>query len=204
VQRYDKMLHALGLEDHELDRRADLGSPWRPLALVAQAVAVYLLLPPLLVLGYAVNYPVALALGALARRLGAKVKDEASLKLLLAAGVFPILWLGLSLLVAWGEINLHQLFREVPEAPWLAGVATFLLCAVGGWAAVRYTRLAAETYRALRVRLTRARRRRTVERLARERAAIYEAALALSEGLELPGGVAANGRITAEASGGAP
>ncbi|HLE85408.1 MAG TPA: 1-acyl-sn-glycerol-3-phosphate acyltransferase [Thermoanaerobaculia bacterium] len=198
VQRYDKMLHALGLEDHELDRRADLGSPWRPLALVAQAVAVYLLLPPLLVLGYAVNYPVALALGALARRLGAKVKDEASLKLLLAAGVFPVVWLGLSLLVAWGEINLHQLFPQVPEAPWLAGVATFLLCAVGGWAAVCYTRLAAETYRALRVRLTRTRRRRTVARLARERAAIYDAALALSTGLDLPGAVAADGRITAE------
>jgi MFS family permease len=199
VQRYDKMLHALGLEDHELDRRADLGSPWRPLALVAQAVGVYLLLPPLLVLGYAVNYPVALILGALARRLGAKVKDEASLKLLLGAGVFPLVWLAVSLLVAWGEINLHQLFREVPEAPWLAGVATFLLCSVGGLAAVRYTRLAAETYRALRVRLTRARRRRTVARLARERAAIYEAALALSEGLDLPGAVATDGRITAQA-----
>jgi hypothetical protein len=70
---------------------------------------------------------------------------------------------------------------------------------VGGLAAVRYTRLAAETYRALRVRLTRARRRRTVARLARERAAIYEAALALSEGLDLPGAVATDGRITAQA-----
>jgi glycerol-3-phosphate O-acyltransferase / dihydroxyacetone phosphate acyltransferase len=201
VQRYDRMLDALGLEDHELDLRADLGSPWRPAALVGQAVAVYLLLPPLLVLGYAVNYPVAWVLGAVARRLGAKVKDEGSLKLILGAGIFPLVWLVLSLLVAWGEVNLHQLFPQVPQAPWLAGVVTFLLCAAGGWVAVRYTRLAAETYRALRVRLTRARRRRTVERLARERAAIYEAALALSEGLELPGAVDPTGQISAKAAG---
>ncbi|HEX6200283.1 MAG TPA: 1-acyl-sn-glycerol-3-phosphate acyltransferase [Thermoanaerobaculia bacterium] len=195
VKRYDKVLHALGLEDHELDLRADLGSPWRPVSLVAQAVGVYLLLPPLLVLGYAVNTPVFLALGPVARRLGAKVKDEATLKLLLGAGVFPAVWLLVSLLVAWGEINLHQLYPQVPQVPWLAGIVTFLLCAAGGWVALRYSRLAAETYRALRVRLTRARRRRTVERLARERAALYEAALALSQGLDLPGAVAANGRV---------
>ncbi|HSL82603.1 MAG TPA: 1-acyl-sn-glycerol-3-phosphate acyltransferase [Thermoanaerobaculia bacterium] len=201
VKRYDKMLHALGIEDHELDLRADLGSPWRPLSLAAQAVGVYLLLPPLLVLGYAVNTPVFLALGPVARRLGAKVKDEATLKLLLGAGVFPAVWLLVSLLVAWGEINLHQLYPQVPGVPWLAGIVTFLLCAAGGWVALRYSRLAAETYRALRVRLTRARRRRTVERLARERAALYEAAVALSRGLDLPGAVAPNGRVVAEPPG---
>lgn len=197
VRRYDRMLEALGLEDHDLDERPDLGSPWRVASLLGQAVAVYLLLPPLLVLGFLVNTPVALALGAVARRLGAKVKDEASLKLLLGASVFPLTWLAVSLLVAWGQINLHELYPQVPQAPWLAGIATFLLCSVGGWVAVRYLRLAAETYRALRVRLTRARRRRTIERLLRERAVLFEAATGLSEGLELPGAVAADGRITA-------
>lgn len=198
VRRYDRILAALGLEDHELDDRADLGSPWRPVSLVAQAVGVYLLLPPLLVLGYLVNAPVFFALGPVARRMGAKVKDEATLKLLLGAGVFPLVWLIVSLLVAWGELNLHQLYPQVPQVPWLAGIVTFLLCSVGGWAALRYSRLAAETYRALRVRLTRRRRRRTVERMARERAVLYEAALALSQGIDLPGTVAPNGRIVAE------
>ncbi len=197
VRRYDRVLEALGLEDHELDVRADLGSPWRPVLLVAQAVGVYLLLPPLLILGYLVNAPVFVALGPVARRLGAKVKDEATLKLLLGAGVFPLVWLVVSLLVAWGQIGLHHLYPQIPEAPWLAGLVTFLLCSVGGWVALRYSRLAAETYRALRVRLTRARRRRTVERLARERANLYEAALALSKGLDLPGAVAPNGRVVA-------
>lgn len=197
LRRYDRLLEALDLEDHELDARADLVSPWRGAALVAQAVAVYMLLPPLLVLGYLVNTPVALALGALARRLGAKVKDEASLKLILGASVFPLTWIAVSLLVAWGQINLHEIYPQVPEAPWLAGVVTFLLCSVGGWVAVRYLRLAAETYRALRVRLTRARRRRTVERLARERAVLFDASEALAGGLELPGAVAADGRIVA-------
>ena len=198
VRRYHRVLESLGLDDHELDTRADLGSPWRLLGLLAQALVVYLALPPLLVLGYLVNAPVALALGAVGRRLGAKTKDEATIKLILGATVFPLTWVAVSLLVAWGWINLHELYPQVPRAPWLAGVVTFLLCSVGGWLALHYARFAAETWRALRVRLTRARRRRFVERLARERAALYEAAVALSEDLELPGVVVADGTVAAE------
>lgn len=198
VRSYDRTLAALGLEDHELGTRADLGSPWRTLLLVAQAVGVYLLLPPLLVLGYVVNTPVALALGAFARRTGGKVKDQASIKVIVGLLVFPLVWIGVSLLVAWGQINLHDLFPgRVPEAPWLAGIATFLLCSVGGWAAVRYLRIAGETYRAIRVRLTRTMRRHAVHRLARERAVLFEAAEALARGIELPGEVTSDGRVTA-------
>jgi glycerol-3-phosphate O-acyltransferase / dihydroxyacetone phosphate acyltransferase len=196
VRRYDRLLAALGLEDHQLDRQPDLGSPWRPLALVGQAAGVYLFLPPLLILGYLVNTPVLLLLGAAARRLGGKVKDEASLKLLLGAVALPVVWLAVALLAAWGQLSLHRLDPRVAEAPWLAGTAAFLLCSVGGWVALRYSRLAVETYRALRVRLTRSRRRRTVERLLRERATLYEAALALARGLELPGQLARDGRVS--------
>jgi glycerol-3-phosphate O-acyltransferase / dihydroxyacetone phosphate acyltransferase len=201
VRSYDRTLEALGLEDHELGTRADLASPWRTLLLVAQAIGVYLLLPPLLILGYVVNTPVALALGAFARRTGGKIKDQASIKVIVGLLVFPVVWLATSLLVAWGQINLHGLFPgRVPEAPWLAGVVTFLLCSVGGLVAVRYLRLARETYRAIRVRLTRAMRRRAVNRLARERAVLFEAAQALAQGLELPGEVTPEGRITAVGS----
>lgn len=197
VRSYDRTLQALGLEDHELGTRADLASPWRTLLLVAQAIGVYLLLPPLLILGYVVNTPVALALGAFARRTGGKVKDQASIKVIVGLLVFPVVWLAVSLLVAWGQINLHDLFPgRVPEAPWLAGIVTFLLCSLGGLVAVRYLRLAGETYRAIRVRLTRAMRRRAVHRLARERAVLFEAAQALAEGLELPGEVTPDGRVT--------
>lgn len=195
VRRYHAVLEGLGLHDHELDAEADLVSPWRLAALLGQALVVYLVLPPLLVLGYLVNTPIALALGVAGRRLGARVKDEATIKLLLGASVFPLTWLALSCLVGWGVINLHGLYPQVPELPWLAGTMTFLLCSIGGWLAVRYARIAAETYRALHVRLTRARRRRFVERLARERAALFEAASQLSEGLDLPGAVAADGRV---------
>jgi len=198
VRRYHAVLEGLGLHDHELDTEADLASPWRLAALLGQAVVVYLVLPPLLVLGYLVNTPIALALGVAGRRLGARVKDEATIKLLLGASIFPLTWLALSCLVGWGVINLHGIYAQIPEAPWVAGAVTFLLCSVGGWLALRYARIAAETYRALRVRLTRARRRRFIERLVRERAALFETAAALSEGLDLPGAVASDGRIVAD------
>lgn len=201
VRRYGRALDALGLDDHELDEQADLGSPWPLVWLVAQAVAVYLVLPPLLVFGYVVNAPVALVLSALARRFGAKVKDEASLKLLLGVVAFPLVWLGVSLLVVWETVRLGAFYPQIPDNPWLAGVVTFLLCSVGGWVALRYLHVPLEIYRALKIRLARARRQGAVRHLLEERAAIFEAALALSEGLDLPGSVAPDGRIVAGAPG---
>lgn len=195
VERYDTELRALGLDDHELGHRADLGSPGDGILLVIQALAVYLVLPPLLILGYLVNVPVALGLGWAARRLGAKRKDVATLKLLLGAVAFPAIWLVMALLVAWGTLNIHDAYPQIPEAPVWAGVVTFLLCSVGGVLGLRYLRLAKSTYRSLRVRLTRARRRRAVERLRDERAALFEATMELAADLELPGTVESDGRI---------
>lgn len=192
VEAYDQELVALGLEDHELDRGE--GGPLRPLrtlGLVLGAVLVYLVLPPLLVLGYVVNVPVALGLAALARRLGGEKKDVATLKLLFGVVAFPVTWTVVALLVAWGQINLHDAYPAIPRAPWLAGVVTFLLCSVGGWIGLAYLRVAAGLYRTLRVRLTKARRRRAVARLLVQRRRLYEAGMDLAHGLELPGTVGA-------------
>ena len=73
-----------------------------------------------------------------------------------------------------------------------AGVPVYFLDTVGGALAVRYRSLARETWRALQVRFTRARRSATIERLRAERSAIYEAVAQLAEDLQLPGSVAAD------------
>ena len=198
VEAYDAALRSLGLEDHDLDGEDRRASVLRAVGLAVQAVVVYLLLPPLLVLGYVVNVPVAMGLGELARRTGREKKDEATLKLLLGAVAFPAVWLGLALLVAWGQINLHDAYPAIARAPWAAGIVTFLLCSVGGWIGLRYLRSAGELYRALRVRLTRARRRRAVARLLVLRSHLFEEAMRLAEGLELPGVVTAEGKIDPE------
>jgi 1-acyl-sn-glycerol-3-phosphate acyltransferase len=203
VEEYDADLRALGIEDHELDRAPRRGRAGAALLLALQVLAVYFILPPLLVIGYAVNAPGALALLALNAAVRKHKKDEATVKLLVGALLFPLSWLAAGLAATRLHVTLHDAFPSIPNTPVLAGVMVGLLAAIGGAVAVRYLRRARETARALRVRMTRWRRSRSLERLRAERAALCNELLAVAEdvvaeGVALPGEVAADGRIVAE------
>jgi 1-acyl-sn-glycerol-3-phosphate acyltransferase len=195
VREYDDDLRALGLEDHELDSSPRLASLWLTGILVLQAILVWLILPPLLLIGFAANLPTALALQALAKFASKSYKDEASVKVLVGTIVFPLTWLVIALLVGWGQTRLHTLYPQIPNAPMLTGVVAFVLSVIGGVVALLYQRLVRETWRSIRVRLTRARRSEAIERLRQERSRLYDQFMHLSEGLDLPGVVARDGRI---------
>jgi 1-acyl-sn-glycerol-3-phosphate acyltransferase len=195
VERYDQDLRSLGLEDDELDRDPRLLSRWLGAIIVAQFVLVFLLLPPILLLGYLVNVPSALLLWAVAKLAARKRKDEATVKLLVGAVLFPLTWLGAGLLAARLHEALHAPFPSIPDRPALAGALVALLAALGGAIAVRYRRVSWETARAVRVRLTKATRGEAVARLRAERAVLTDAIEALAAGLPLPGVVASDGRI---------
>jgi 1-acyl-sn-glycerol-3-phosphate acyltransferase len=195
VFEYDSDMRVLGIEDHELDRDPRLASPMLVLILLAQVLLVFLLLPPLLLVGYLVNAPAVLALWVASKVFSKKKKDEATIKVLLGAVLLPTSWLLAGGLAWWGHAQLHTLFPTLPETPWLAALSTVALGITGGMLAMRYLRLANETLRSVRVRLTRSRRRIALDRLRRERAQIYEATMQLIEGLELPGEVGEDGRI---------
>jgi hypothetical protein len=160
-----------------------------------QILGVFLLLPPLVVLGYLVNLPTALGLVALAKLSARKLKDEATVKLLAGMIAFPLTWIAVGVLAGLGHHQLHLGFPRIPDTPWLAGVTTAALGAVGGAAALRYLGVARETARAVRVRLTRQRATRAVARLRRERDKLFDEIVALVEGVELPGEVAEDGRV---------
>ena len=87
------------------------------------------------------------------------------------------------------------MYPGIPDTFVTAGVVTFLLAFTGGAISLRYLRLARETARAIRVRLTRERRRMTVVRLKVDRAELCEALIGLGEGLDLPGQVMPDGTI---------
>lgn len=195
VREYDADLRAMQMEDHELDKAPRLASPWLALILLAQIATVYILLPPLLIVGYVVNLPAAVACLALAKWAGSQAKDEASIKVIAGALLFPLSWLAAGLLAAWGHTRLHQAFASVPDAPVFAGLVTLALGAAGGAVALRYGGLSRETVRAMRIRLRRRRRWYTVARLKVERRKLCDIVAGLSEGLELPGEVAADGRV---------
>lgn len=195
VETYDADLRALQIEDYDLDRNPTLLPPWLATLLVLQAIAVFLLLPPLIVLGYVVNLPTALLLRGIAA-FGAKLdKDEATIKLLLGLVLFPATWVAAGFLAIRGHAALHALYPALPSDPTLTGVVTGLLAGLGGAFAVRYLRVASEVARAVRVRLLRRSRWVAVQRLRIERARLCVAIEALAEGLDLPGEVAPDGRV---------
>lgn len=202
VTQYDADLRALRLEDYDLDRPPSLGSKWLALFLGLQIFGVFVVLPVLVLVGYLVNLPTALGLIAISKVAARKLKDAATVKLLLGMIAFPLTWITVGVLAGIGHHQLHLAFPRLPDTPWLAGSVVALLGALGGAVALRYLSMARETARAVRVRLTRQQSTRAVARLRRERDAIYDAIVALSEGIALPGEVAEDGRVRAMSPGG--
>jgi hypothetical protein len=109
-------------------------------------------------------------------------------------------WGGIGFGVWQGWLNLHASFPDsIPSSPIQAAVVTLLLGALGGLVSLKYTEHTRATLRALRVRLTRRRYRDSVTRLRDERAQITVAIEAMSEGLDLPGALDAEGRVVPKA-----
>ncbi len=198
IRLYDQDLRAMALHDHELDRGPKLLRPILGLYLLLQAMLVFVLLPPVLLVGYVVNlFPLA-GLKVLSKVFAKARKDEASIKLLFGIVAFPLAWGGAAVVAAMTHGKLHTIWPNLPDTPMFAGFMAVVFGVVGGIIALPYSRLVQETLRSLRVRLTRAARAREITRLKVERAELFEAVIGLSAGLDLPGAVDPSGRIVAE------
>ena len=195
AREYDEDMTALGIQDHELDEGPRMASVWLTANLILQAIIIWFVLPPLLVIGFVVNFPTALALTALSKVASKAYKDEASVKVLVGAIAFPLTWLLVAVIVGWGQTRLHTLYPQVPNAPVITGVFAFVLSALGGVIALMYQRWVSRTMRSIRVRLTQARRSQSIQRLKEERSRLFDRLMELSEGLELPGEVTPDGRV---------
>lgn len=199
LAEYDADLEALGIEDHELSRDPRLMRPAISLAL--QVFLVFFILPPVLLVGGIVNLPAALLLWGVSKLAAKRKKDEATIKLLGGAILFPLVWV-LAGAFAWQAHSFAQAwFPTLPDSPWPAVGALIASGVISGFFTLQYLRLIRETLRGLRVRLTRARRQNTVNRLRKERSELYEAITGLARGLDLPGHVTAEGRVVAEEEG---
>ncbi len=195
VSAYDEALRAVKLEDDDLDKPPRIGSKWLPLLLAVQAAVVFLVLPPILVLGVLINAPAFLAIRLVSRAASKQYKDTATIKLLCGLILFPLSWLIAALLVGLGQIELHNAMQGVPRAPWWAGITTFLIGAFGGALALFYMELVRSTWTSLKIRAKRRWGSTIIQQLAAERATLYDSVEELREGLELPGDVLADGRV---------
>jgi 1-acyl-sn-glycerol-3-phosphate acyltransferase len=197
LERYDGYLRSLGMEDHELDQPPPIQGPGDWLLAVLRALAVYVLLLPLVVIGYAVNLPPALLLSGIASTVGGR-QSVASIKLGGGIVLFPLTWALWGWLAARGSLGF---LPWLPAAPALAGGAMVLLSVGGAVVMLAYVGWALSTLRALRVRLTRDQRARALQRLRKERARLCDDLIALGVGLALPGVVEPDGRIARMATG---
>jgi 1-acyl-sn-glycerol-3-phosphate acyltransferase len=186
VEFYDRCLRALKIEDHELDGASWKLSTRKTLLLLLQFLVVYLVLPFFLVIGAVVNLPPLLLLQGLTKTAANKYKDEASIKMLVGAVLFPVTWLLASWLVAWGGGVLAASYPEIPYSPALTFVLAFVLSAFGGLLALQFRELATETLHNLRVRLTLTRRKHAVEWLQEERSSLFDRFIALDRKLGSP------------------
>jgi glycerol-3-phosphate O-acyltransferase/dihydroxyacetone phosphate acyltransferase len=174
VDRYDRDLRNLGLEDGDLDADPRLMAPGLFWLVLLQGVLAFLLMPPVLVLGFLVNAPVALLIRGLATVFGKMRKDQATIKLLAGVVLYPLAWaaLGYAGYAMHDAIDDQYLF---PHSPVLAGFTLAFMAMIGGAFALFYLEFARETARSIRVRLTRRQRVWSLSRLRGERARLAQA-----------------------------
>ncbi len=195
VSAYDKALRAVKLEDDDLDKPPPIESKWLPVILAVQAAVVFLVLPPILVLGVLINAPPYFAIQVISRIASRQYKDTATIKLIAGVVLFPLSWVIAALLVGLGQIELHNTFQGISRAPWSAGITTFFVGAFGGALALVYLELVRTTWTSIKIRAKRRWGSTIIRQLSAERAALYEAIEELREGLDLPGDVLADGRV---------
>ncbi len=172
VAGYDQDLEALGLEDHELSVKPRLASPWWVALSVLQFLLVFLLIPPILVAGYVINVIPYYLLKGVTRVVAKQTKDLASVKIIGGSILFPVTWAAAGYLAAKAHHELHLMFPTIPDVPIVAAVTTVVLGIAGGLLALVYFELSADTWRAVRVRVTRRRQRDAVDSLRARRSEI--------------------------------
>lgn len=184
IRGYHRQLELLDFDDADLDRPPRLGSFVLIVGAVLQAVAVTLLLPPLLVIGYAVNLPPYWALKGMTALVARQEMEQATVKIFGGIVFFPLAWAVFGVLVALKVAGLDAVAPGL--VPVAAGVVGAALAAAGGAAALVYGEVAIGAWRAVRVRVARWLHADRLAALRARRADLHDRFLALAEGLELP------------------
>jgi hypothetical protein len=195
LARYDRYLTLLRLNDHELTDVPRRSSAWRIFLLVSQVVAVYVLFPPILVLGVLINIGPYFLLEWLTRKVSTAKKDEATLKIMGGAVLFPLVWTLVAVVVWFADHEVRSFFPGLPNLSGLVILVTLAIAIGGGYLALIYTELSAETLRAIRVRLLHRRERDLLDQLVQDRGELCRELHALGEGLSLPGRRMPDGRL---------
>ena len=196
VEQYRLDMEALGLLDHQLDGNVRWISRRVIVILVLQTVLYFFVLPPLLMVGYLVNFPTTVSIRWFSKRYSALNKDQASVQLFSSLIGYPLTWIFWSVLAYWGYLEALPIFPNMPEIPIAAALFVLSLSVISCVVMFVYLRSLKRMLRAWRVQWTKRRHRWYIDDLLERRQWLADALIEFSEGLDLPGSVGEDNRLT--------
>ena len=196
VENYRLDMEALGLMDHQLDGDVRWVSGRVFGILLLQTLLYLLFLPPLLLVGYVVNFPTTIAIRIFATRYSSLDKDQASVQLFTSLVAYPATWFVWSCLAYWGYLEASIIFPNLPDVPIASALFVMSLSMMGCVVMFVYLRAVKRMLRAWRVNWTKNTQRWLVSDLLERRHNLAEALIEFSDGLDLPGFVGEDNRLT--------
>ena len=118
-------MESLGLLDHQLDGDLRWISRRVLLILGIQSILVALVLPPVLFVGYIINFPTMYAIRYAVQHHVKFQKDRASVQLFSSIVLYPLTWGLWSMLAYFGALQsdlLKPLFPTIPDIPIAAAI----------------------------------------------------------------------------------
>ena len=184
IEYYVKTLDSLGIRSHEIDIDKQLLTSKIFFQLMIHFLLIVLVLPPLIVVGYIVNFPTAFGIHLLAKNYSNKGKDIASVKTFSGLIFFPITWIIWSALSSWGYAQ--SFLPQMSSSYVIAFLSSFFLCVLSAIVLFTYVGFTKRTFLSIKLRITKSARKRTIRRMKKTRSQLYDRLIALRDGLELP------------------
>ena len=152
VQEYRLDMEALGLLDHQLDGDPRWMSRRLIMILLMQTALYVLLLPPLLFVGYVMNFPTAVLIRVFSSRYSSLYKDQASVQLFSSLMGYPLTWTIWAMIAYWGHLEASPLFPSIPPIPLASALFVFSIGIISCVIMFVYLRAVKRTMRGWQVR----------------------------------------------------
>lgn len=190
IEQYRLDMESLGLLDHQLDGDPRWISTRVLLILGGQSILVAFVLPPLLFVGYIINFPTMYLIRYIVLHRVKFQKDRASVQLFSSIVLYPLTWVIWSTLAYLGALQadiLFPLFPFLPDIPAAAAIFVGSIAMMSCIVMFVYLRALKRMLRAWKVRWTKKTKRGYIESLLEERGRLTTELIAFSEDLDLPG-----------------
>ena len=195
IEQYRLNMESLGLLDHQLDGDIRWISMRVLGILILQSILYAAVFPPLLLVGYLINFPTMALIRYAVQNFVPLQKDKTSVQLFSSIVLYPLTWCLWSGLAYFGHLHATPLFPTLPNIPiasaLFVGCVSMISCVV----MFVYLRAVTRMLRAWKVRWTKRRKQGYIEVLLEERRQLTEELLYFAEGLNLPGEVGPDNKL---------